>query len=842
MIELMHTLSKTRLIVNKRCSIAMVFTFFSIAAAQGAYRDISTILGATHMNPLYNFTTAPVLEEGADALRHMGSQSIKLWYGPDYATNYPQNHSWPTVGNLTELAQTGYFSTLFDDPHFQTYSLQMATFNARNGWQFGDFSVSESNLVFNEVYDLAFHLLTNHNDSGKTFILQNWEGDNALGQNASAQKVQSMIDWLNCRQDAIIAARDALAGTVSNVWIYGAAECNKVGDAGWSGPRCHADVFPYLRMDLYSYSDWYTRYSEEKLLEDLNNIKRLAPDSATFGHENVMLGEFGLNRFVDGEAGNLLSSQTEFEIGMDAGARFAFYWQVYEQTDTNQSHGLVLDAERAGLFGQSVDHSGRYFSPTHAYFRTNALALDVFEDLADDFNECDGFSNMKVETQLKDQLDNDPSRFVRSDGGQSGVLEYSVDRDVRRLAVTGFEEPGKNNQVWVYASKTGKADSYASIQMRRVINPVYAGNTYRRVLNKNVDAIPPGYRYFRIILNGDVQWSPQISAVRFYCERPPMLQTIEFGGLVAHLSDTNHQAQIGADELVQWNGADSWGASFGANGTLNNGGTNGFLSSPATGLRLYTTMVSSVDPAGTNTVASGGVLGIKGGDNAKFDAANMEQWAFSFDRAAVLRKMIFSALQFDGETIEVAINGEIRSFTRTDTSMSPAGWDANRHIYTFDPPVELSAGTAVHVSATQGQWGLEGVVVRAGALAKPYDLWTDTLGLEGPGSDWFADPDGNGQNNLLDYASGGGLPEFAIEHAGGSNAVEFVYQRRRDAAARGLTYDVQWTDSLSSNMWTSAGVVETGSGVLDAGFETATNRIPADLPHTFMRLEIEAIQ
>ena len=69
----------------------------------------------------------------------------------------------------------------------------MATFDARYGWQYGDFSASEYNLVYNEVYDLTAHLLDTYNNSGKTFILQNWEGDNALGENASAQKVMRLF-------------------------------------------------------------------------------------------------------------------------------------------------------------------------------------------------------------------------------------------------------------------------------------------------------------------------------------------------------------------------------------------------------------------------------------------------------------------------------------------------------------------------------------------------------------------------------------------------------------------------------------------------------------------------
>lgn len=839
----------SRGLMNKSMTTLLcVLALMGVASTRGAHRNITEILGATHMNPLYNFTTKPVLEEGSDVLRQMGSGAIKLWYGSGYASNYPQNHSWPTVNNLTELAQTDYFQTMFGDPDFKTYSLEMATFDYHSSWVNGLVGY-ESNGISTEVYDFATYLLTNYNNSGKTFILQNWEGDNNLGQDALATKVQGMIDWLNCRQDAVTAARDSLAGTVSNVWVYGAAECNKVGDPGWSGPRCYTDVFPYLHMDLYSYSDWYTKYSESKLLEDLNNIKRFAPDSATFGHENVMLGEFGLNRMAEGEAGNFLSSQTEFEIGMDVGARYAFYWQVYEQTDTNISHGLVLNAERAGLFGLPVDQTGRYFTQTQNYFKTNALTLDVFEDLADDFSECNSFSNLTVVTALKDQLDNDPGRFVRMDGSQSGLLEYSFDRDVRRLAVMGFEEPLKNNQLWIYASKTGALNSYTNIPIRRITNEPYGTNTYRRVLTKNADVIPPGYRYFKVGLSSDVQWSPQVSGVRFYYERPPIVQTIEFGGLVADLTNANHQAQVGVDELVQWNGVDSWGATFGEDGTLHNKDSGAFVSSPSTGLRLTTTQISSSDPAGTNTVVSVGVLGIKGTDNAKFDAANAETWAFEFNQDVVLKQLLLSAINYDSETAEVTIGGIATSFTRTDANCSPSGWAANRYIYTFSPPVELSAGTAVEIAATQGQWGLEGVVVRAGTLATAYDLWADTYGLHGVDADWFADPNGNGLPNQTEYGLGGNpvntgetgiFPTFGMREVGGSNVVEYVYRRRRDAAARGLTYQLKSTSNLVSNSWNSAEATETGIGVVNANLESVTNHIPADIPHKFIQLRIES--
>ena len=819
--------------MNMRLQVTCTAVLLSLTAAQGEHRSVSEILGATHMNPLYNFTDAPVLDEGADVLRHMGSQSIKLWFGPDFATNYPQNHSWPAgPASCTELAQTGYFTDLFSDPHFKVYSLELATFDARYGWQYGDFDSSESNLVYNEVYDLTAHLLDTYNNSGKTFILQNWEGDNALGENASAQKVQSMIDWLNCRQDAITAARDASAS--SNVWVYGAAECNKVGQPDWEGARCISNVFPYLRMDLYSYSDWYTRYEEDLLLEDMNTIKRFAPDSPAFGHENVMLGEFGLNRTANGEAGNLLSSRTEFEIGMDAGARFAFYWCVYD-TNTNKSHGLVLNAEHAGWFGLPVDHTGRYFTQTHHYFRTNALTLNVFEDLAEDFDECAGYSNLVVNTALQEHMDHDPGRFGRSTT-DAGLLEYAFTHDVRRFAIMGYEYGG-DNAVTVLASKTGALGSYTNVPLRKIQNDPYPGTDWRRVLYKNQSELTSGYRHFIVQLDGATHaWTPQIGSVRFYYERPPDVQTIQFGGRTAHLFDANHQAQVGADELVQFNGADSWGGANGLNGNLNNGDVGTFITSPSTGLRLTTTSATSNTAVNSST----GVLGIKGGDNAKFDSSLGEEWVFAFDRPVVLKQLLIAAVNSDSEEATVTVNGVDISFTRTHADSAASGWDVNRFFHSFDPPLELAAGTEVRFRATQGQIGLEGIVVRAGSLATAYDLWTDIRGLEGTAADWFADPDGNGMNNRRDYALGGTYPSYRLVLTGGSNAVEYVYQRWHDAPARGLTYRLEWTDSLLSNAWSEADIVETGSGFLDASYESVTNHIAADTPQKFIHLEIEA--
>jgi hypothetical protein len=95
-------------------------------------------------------------------------------------------------------------------------------------------------------------------------------------------------------------------------------------------------------------------------------------------------------------------------------------------------------------------------------------------------------------------------------------------------------------------------------------------------------------------------------------------------------------------------------------------------------------------------------------------------------------------------------------------------------------------------------------------------------------------------NNQLDYALNGSEPLSSMLEDDGTNFMQTVFQRRRDAAARGLDYQVQWSDNLVSNVWNSAGSMEIGSESVDEMFETVTNQVPVDVPQKFTRLKIEA--
>jgi arylsulfatase A-like enzyme len=110
-------------------------------------------------------------------------------------------------------------------------------------------------------------------------------------------------------------------------------------------------------------------------------------------------------------------------------------------------------------------------------------------------------------------------------------------------------------------------------------------------------------------------------------------------------------------------------------------------------------------------------------------------------------------------------------------------------------------------------------------------------------------PDGDAFNNFVEYALGGNptlgnddgiLPGFGkVEETNAvGQGLEYLYRRRRDAAARKLTYQVEAGSNLVSAAWSTNGITETGSGPVDADFETVTNRI--DLGRAgFVRLRVE---
>ena len=110
-------------------------------------------------------------------------------------------------------------------------------------------------------------------------------------------------------------------------------------------------------------------------------------------------------------------------------------------------------------------------------------------------------------------------------------------------------------------------------------------------------------------------------------------------------------------------------------------------------------------------------------------------------------------------------------------------------------------------------------------------------------------PDGDLLNNLGEYALGGDptngayigyVPEAVFTSDGGTNYFEYIHAQRNDAAARGLTYSLELSTNLVSNVWTNSHAEVVGTGTLDLEFDSITNHVPVtDEEQGFIRLRVE---
>lgn len=219
---------------------------------------------------------------------------------------------------------------------------------------------------------------------------------------------------------------------------------------------------------------------------------------------------------------------------------------------------------------------------------------------------------------------------------------------------------------------------------------------------------------------------------------------IQFGGDASIVSDAAYQTQIGATQVIQWNGVDSNGGGFGASGNLS-GASGARVGATLTSLgpeSLTLTTQAITGAAGAATFASGSpnVLGIfGGGDNGKFQSGPGESWRFDFDQAVTLKHLVFTSLTADGRRVELTLEGAPSiTFSRTDPLMAPVSYatppstTANRFVYTFAGGGEaIAAGQDINLASDNNAWGLQAVVVEV--IPEPTALLLSLLATAGAG-------------------------------------------------------------------------------------------------------------
>jgi mannan endo-1,4-beta-mannosidase len=205
-------------------------------------------------------------------------------------------------------------------------------------------------------------------------------------------------------------------------------------------------------------------------------------------------------------------------------------------------------------------------------------------------------------------------------------------------------------------------------------------------------------------------------------------------------------------------------------------------------------------------------------------------------------------------------SGSVSSWLYLELALSkgstPTNWTADAAIYNLetDPGMQAALDSFTHHFVTSNNFADSTLVpgIQSAALdnAQVSNLTFDSITLQALHNtfaqwvaaygllDAAADPDGDGLNNLTEYALGGN-PTNANDDAilpTLSDDLEYIYRRRTDDPA--LVYWIETTTNLISNSWETNGLVEMGLGSIESHIEAVTNAVGTDDPQQYIRLRI----
>ena len=304
-------------------------------------KSLADVVGATHVTGKYHLTDKPFLLEGADQILDLGSRVIKIWfYGKRHEhpeVVYSFNSQWPEVNTLVEGAQLPYFQELFSKP-FTTYILVVTSLGRSDDYWRAGISREQQEDETRQFYELSKYLLSAYRGTGKTFVLQHWEGDWMVREridpavDPTEEALGHMVQWLTARQTGVNKAREEIG--CDGVQVWHAAEVNRVVSSMEQGrPNMVTHVLPNVELDLVSYSAWDSAveaYEDAEVFgKALDFIAAKAVDSKAFGGRNVYLGEFGWPENLYGAEGAKQAVPQAVERATEWGCPYIVYWQLY---------------------------------------------------------------------------------------------------------------------------------------------------------------------------------------------------------------------------------------------------------------------------------------------------------------------------------------------------------------------------------------------------------------------------------------------------------------------------------------------------------------------------------
>lgn len=334
--------------------------------------DYNFVLGLNCFPTKYQFSNDSKLIEQAKQARAVGTNIFKTSITDRNLKDY--GYTKGDVRNVMDVVEVIPDYDKIFKMDFKYYLFWVHTATGIN-WKKGIDKKQEKTL-YDEMYEFASYLLKNYDNSGKTFLIGNWEGDWLLHPNQNRnmtppkEHVDNMTKWFQIRSRAINDAKKDIKH--NNISLYFYIEVN-LAVKGMEGKTCISkDILPQVDVDFVSYSSYESskkkdyQANKESMTKVLNYIEgQLKPKEGLPFKRRVFIGEYGGHAFDDRPETYLKqfdNAKDIMQISLEEDLPFTLYWQLYnnEYREDGASKNMSLIKENGEKRSMYFLHQNYY--------------------------------------------------------------------------------------------------------------------------------------------------------------------------------------------------------------------------------------------------------------------------------------------------------------------------------------------------------------------------------------------------------------------------------------------------------------------------------------------------
>jgi hypothetical protein len=318
-----------------------------------------------------SFASSPGCEDrlnwGACKVAELGARTIRVYLGS--APDIYQLYGGSPPATLAGVAMSAPYAALFSKP-FSTYFLTVYTADDyADAWQSGYTDPAVRQAEHDQIAELAEYLALTY--PGKTFVLLNWEGDNAVRKFNTQAAWDGFAAWIQTRADGVATARArVLANHGFSPPVFSGLEFNAARSLDDPTQPCSNDpaslvhrcvvsyVGPRVAVDHASYSSWQSNVAPDgRLLDETQIGSQLAADLDAIGaalggmsRDRIVVGEFGVARQWYPDEGPLGCGAARRSAALTGalvawGAGYGLYWQILDNAPSTGTDDFgIFDA------------------------------------------------------------------------------------------------------------------------------------------------------------------------------------------------------------------------------------------------------------------------------------------------------------------------------------------------------------------------------------------------------------------------------------------------------------------------------------------------------------------